>query len=113
MAEYRIVFFAPSKASGLPDDVIYLNPPQTKNPAATAPAKVTITWIIFLIKLWTLATSADWANTGEAVRRAEVAPEQAVFFSHDQKEVDGALAVGMQAHLAKNLAEVLTKLKTP
>lgn len=48
----------------------------------------------------------------EALKRAVISPEQAVFFSHDQEEVDGALAVGMQGHLAKSLAEVLTKLKT-
>ena len=48
----------------------------------------------------------------EALRRAEISPEQSIFFSHDQEEVDGALAVGMQAHLAHNLGEVLTKLKT-
>jgi len=48
----------------------------------------------------------------EALGRAEIKPEQGVFFSHDQEEVDGALAVGMQGYLAKNLAEVLAKLKT-
>lgn len=49
----------------------------------------------------------------EALRKADLlkTPEQATFFSHDQEEVDGALAVGMQAHLAFNLAEVLSKLK--
>ena len=48
----------------------------------------------------------------EALRRAEIVPNQGIFFSHEQEEVDGALAVGMQAHLTKNLAEVLTKLTT-
>lgn len=48
----------------------------------------------------------------EALARARITPLQGVFFSHDQEEVEGALAVGMQAHLAKNLGEVLTKLKT-
>ena len=47
-----------------------------------------------------------------AIKRAGIRPYEGVFFSHDQEEVDGALAVGMQAHLAKNLAEVLAKLKT-
>jgi FMN phosphatase YigB (HAD superfamily) len=46
------------------------------------------------------------------LNRVKINPEDAIFFSHDQEEVDGALAVGMQAHLAKNLAEVLNKLTT-
>jgi HAD superfamily hydrolase (TIGR01509 family) len=48
----------------------------------------------------------------KALFLAEVKPSQAVFFSHDKEEVDGALAVGIQAHVAHNLAEVLTKLTT-
>lgn len=47
----------------------------------------------------------------EALRRAQITPKQAVFFSHDQEEVDGALAVGMQSHLVKNLGEAVTKLR--
>lgn len=74
-AEYIIVFLAPSNASGLPDDVIYLNPPQTKKPAATAPASVTNIWITFWIKFWTLETSAVWAKAGVATIRAVNARE--------------------------------------
>jgi HAD superfamily hydrolase (TIGR01509 family) len=50
----------------------------------------------------------------EALRRVNLEgnPKKAIFFSHDQEEVDGALAVGMQAHLTKNLSEVLAKLET-
>lgn len=49
----------------------------------------------------------------EALNRAGmVRPERTVFFSHDQEEVDGALAIGMQGYLVKSLAEVLAKLKT-
>lgn len=49
----------------------------------------------------------------EALSRiGNIKPEKAIFFSHEQEEVDGALAVGMQGHLAKNLGEVLAKLKT-
>ena len=48
----------------------------------------------------------------EALKRTGISPIQGVFFSHDQEEVDGALAVGMQGYLAKDLCEVLTKLKT-
>ena len=50
----------------------------------------------------------------EAINRVGLMgrPHQAIFFSHDQEEVDGALAVGMQSHLVKNLGEVLTKLQT-
>lgn len=37
-AEYIIVFFAPSNASGFPELVMYLKPPQTKKPTAVTPA---------------------------------------------------------------------------
>jgi FMN phosphatase YigB (HAD superfamily) len=47
----------------------------------------------------------------EAYKRAQVAPNQATFFSHDREEVRGAKDVGMQAHLAYNLTEVVSKLK--
>ncbi len=48
----------------------------------------------------------------EALKRANLTdPNESIFFSHDQEEVDGALAVGMQSHLVRNLAEVVTKLQ--
>ena len=42
-AEKIIVRFDLSRCSGLPELVIYPNPPQTKNPTDTAPAKVIMT----------------------------------------------------------------------
>lgn len=48
----------------------------------------------------------------EALRRANIRAEEGTFFSHEQEEVDGAIAVGMQGYLVKNLGEALAKLQT-
>ena len=47
----------------------------------------------------------------EAMRRAEVSPENSIFVSHDQEEVDGARNVGMFGLLAMNPREALQQLE--
>jgi len=43
----------------------------------------------------------------EAMRRAEAKPENSLFISHDEAEVNGARAVGMEAILTNSLEEMI------
>ncbi len=47
----------------------------------------------------------------EALRRARVTPQESIFISHDEEEVDGARIVGMSGLLANDLGEAFQKLK--